>query len=284
MLIDWFTVGAQIINFLILLVLLKIFLFDRIVRAIDEREAKINARFEEADRTEEEARHKAQALAQEKRGLEEKRAELMETARKEAEDQRRQWAAKARQEIEDQRIRWQKALADQKEAFSRDLRHLAAGQVCAVSRRALKDLADENLEERIIEGFLGRIAAMDDAAKKKFNRLQSRQNNAAAVRSAFEVSTRMRQKITRALHQALSEDLEIDYATDPDLLAGIELKADGQKVGWSLKDYLQTLEENVINAIEAQVDADEKAGRDDEPKQSNSAEQGDLGKNEQRSD
>ena len=38
MLIDWFTVGAQLVNFLILVWLLKRFLYKPILHAIDERE------------------------------------------------------------------------------------------------------------------------------------------------------------------------------------------------------------------------------------------------------
>jgi hypothetical protein len=36
-LINWFTVIAQIVNFLILVVLLKYLLYDRIIKAMDER-------------------------------------------------------------------------------------------------------------------------------------------------------------------------------------------------------------------------------------------------------
>jgi len=283
MLIDWFTVGAQIVNFLVLMVLLKIFLFDRIVQAMDDREANINGRFADAERQKEQAGQEAQTLKGKQRELEEKREQLFEEAKADAEAQREQWADQARREIDRQRAQWQKALGDQKETFNRDLRHLAAEQVYAVSRRALKDLADEALEERIIEGFLSRVAAMDRDAKKKFNRSQPEQNGHATVHSAFEVSTRMRQKVTRVLHQELAEDLQIDYQTDGGLLAGIELKAAGQKISWSLGDYLQTLEENVIKALEEQAYKGKKSDQD-EKRQTDNGEPGDSSRNEQRSD
>ena len=74
MLIDWFTVGAQIINFLVLMALLKYFLYDRITGALDAREEKINFRLEEADRKEKEAQEKIEALEEEKNKMAEKRA------------------------------------------------------------------------------------------------------------------------------------------------------------------------------------------------------------------
>jgi F-type H+-transporting ATPase subunit b len=49
MLIDWFTVAAQIVNFLVLVALLKHFLWGRLVRAIDEREKRIAGRLSAAE-------------------------------------------------------------------------------------------------------------------------------------------------------------------------------------------------------------------------------------------
>src|SRR5690625_3623681 len=46
--IDWFTVIAQIVNFLILVWLLKRFLYKPVLNAIDEREKKIASQLEDA--------------------------------------------------------------------------------------------------------------------------------------------------------------------------------------------------------------------------------------------
>ena len=48
MLIDWFTVGAQLLNFLILVWLLKRFLYKPILGAIDIRERRIAAELADA--------------------------------------------------------------------------------------------------------------------------------------------------------------------------------------------------------------------------------------------
>jgi F-type H+-transporting ATPase subunit b len=49
MLIDWFTVGAQVLNFLILVWLLKRFLYKPILHAIDAREQRIAKELADAD-------------------------------------------------------------------------------------------------------------------------------------------------------------------------------------------------------------------------------------------
>ncbi|MEZ4640979.1 MAG: hypothetical protein R2856_39490 [Caldilineaceae bacterium] len=61
MLIDWFTVIAQIINFVVLLLLLRRFLYGPIIRAMDEREHHIAEELAAAEckqqQAEQEARH-----------------------------------------------------------------------------------------------------------------------------------------------------------------------------------------------------------------------------------
>ena len=67
MLIDWFTVIAQIINFLVLVALLKRFLYGRIIKAMDQREEKIAFRLADAERKRNEAEQEAQAYRKKNR-------------------------------------------------------------------------------------------------------------------------------------------------------------------------------------------------------------------------
>ncbi len=74
--IDWFTVVAQAFNFLILVWLLKRFLYKPILHAIDEREKGIAAQLAEADAKKAEAQeerndfqHKNEAFDQERTAL-----------------------------------------------------------------------------------------------------------------------------------------------------------------------------------------------------------------------
>ena len=69
MLINWFTVLAQIVNFLILIYLLKRFLFKPILGAMAERERKMVDALNRAKGAEEKAKNKARELEAEMTGL-----------------------------------------------------------------------------------------------------------------------------------------------------------------------------------------------------------------------
>ncbi len=199
--IDWFTVAAQIVNFLILIGLLKYFLYDRIVQAMDERETKVRSRLEDAEKKKQEAEEKAKTNLRKEQEIEEKRKEMLSQAKEEAEERREELTQKARKEVEALRSRWLEAIGREKESFIRELRQMAAGQVYAVARRALKDLADFSLEQGVIEIFLKKICNMGKEEQKEAAQAVGKGDGSMFVRSAFEISTNKRRKITKVLHE-----------------------------------------------------------------------------------
>ena len=85
MLIDWPTVAFQIINFLILVALLKRFLYGRIVQAMETRETHIAAEWAAANEQREASERTRQELDAQTRALEEEKSEILREARHEAE-------------------------------------------------------------------------------------------------------------------------------------------------------------------------------------------------------
>jgi F-type H+-transporting ATPase subunit b len=65
------------------------------------------------------------------------------------------------------------------------------------------------------------------------------------VRSAFDLPPDQRAAIQNALNETFSAEIHIRFETAPDLISGIELTTNGQKVAWSIADYLASLEKGV---------------------------------------
>ncbi len=253
MLIDWFTVTAQIVNFIVLIVLLKYLLYDRIIEAMDRREEKIRSRLEEAGAKREEAEQEAESYRRKNEEIGQKRSEMLNQAREEAEKERKSLTKKAREEVEKARARWQESVRKEKNAFLRELRQLAANQVYAISRRVLRDLADAELEERLVEVFLSEMQDMPEEKKHDMAEAIRKEGNTATVRSGFEISTKLRRKITETLRHSLAGNAEVAYETVPDVIMGIELKSRGEKIAWSLESYLNSLEQRTREALESEA-------------------------------
>jgi F-type H+-transporting ATPase subunit b len=242
-LIDGFTVIAQIVNFLVLVALLKHFLYDRVLAAMDEREDRIRKRLASAERERSEAEEEAQDYRRRKAQLEDERARVLDEARRKAEERRETLVAEARREIDGRRRAWEEALAAEKEEFLRELGRRASAEVYAAARHALRSLADADLEKRVLEVFLDRLADAGDEVRDALRRAAADGGNRLAVRSGFELSSDQRRKVTRGLHETVAEGVDVDYETDPDLLLGVEVAGRGHRVAWHVRDHLDTLRE-----------------------------------------
>jgi F-type H+-transporting ATPase subunit b len=249
MLIDWFTVAAQIVNFLILIFLLKHFLYGPIIRAMDRRQEMVVSRLQEADEKWQEAEGEKERLAAQQRELKHQREELLAEARQEAEELRKQLTTQAREEVARLQERWQASLQSEQESFLKELQRRAGLQVYAVAGKALAELADADLEQRMVDSALGRLEKLEGEPR---DRLQESARNATAlvVRSAFAIPDKDRQRLTKRLHEVLVAKPEVRYETAPELLCGIEIDAHGCMIGWNLGEYLRELEEDLGRALE----------------------------------
>ena len=253
MLINWFTVIAQIVNFLILVFLLKYFLYDRIIKAMDDREERIHLRLKEAEEKKQEAEQEAKGYVERNREFDEKREEMLAQAKREADAQKKELTEEARQAVTNLRSMWLEAVQRDKKSFVQDLRKMAGNQVYTIARKAFRDLVDAEVEERIINVFLAQLRGMSKRKREALVTSVKESGNDVVIRSAFEIQAQMREKITRALRRQIADGIEVHYEMSSDLIMGIEVKTGGRKIAWSLQDYLDTLEEHTLQALETEV-------------------------------
>ena len=252
MLIDWFTVAAQIVNFLVLVALLKHFLYGRVIEAMNRREEKIASRLTEAAETKQEAAEELESYRQKNAELERQRRELLDQAEREAEARKKDLLAEARGAVESVKAKWQEAVEREKALFLRELRARASGQIFAVTRQILQDMANADLEEQIIEAFIQRLSNLDAAAQQALAQSLMTQKG-VVVTSAFEIPDQTQKRITGIVEGYARDDLSIEYRLDPGVILGIELKTPGRKIAWSLDYYLESLEANLREALEGQT-------------------------------
>jgi F-type H+-transporting ATPase subunit b len=252
-LIDWFTVAAQIVNFLILMALLKFFLYDRIIRAMDEREQKIRSRLQEAREKRAEAEEEGRSYREMQNELEERRESLLAQAKENADHRREELEEQARGEVDRLRRRWRDGLEKEKAAFVRNLRQMAGRRTLEVARTVLTDMADSELQKQVVTVFTAAVRELDDDGREALKRSAAADGNRMTVVSAIDLAADERRKLTRVLHETFGQNLDVEYDTRPELLMGVELKTPDKKVAWSVHDYLGALTEDVQAAIDAET-------------------------------
>ena len=249
MLIDWFTVGAQALNFVILLWLMKRFLYKPILHAIDVREKGIAAKLADAEAKKVEAKKEQDEFQHKNEELDQQRAALLTTATDDANAERQRLLDEARKAADALTAKRKEALRREAHDLNQTLRTRTREEVFAIARKALTDLATVSLEERMGEVFTRRLRDMDGPAKASLGKALATAPDPAVVRSAFDLPPEQRAAIQNALNETFSADVRVRFETAPDLVSGIELATSGQKVAWTIADYLAAMEKHVAELL-----------------------------------
>ncbi len=254
MLIDWFTVGAQVLNFLILVWLLKHFLYQSVLDTIDSREEKVAAELADAETKRTEAKKERDDFQQKNETFDQERAALLTKATAEASAERQRLLDEARAAADAMSTKRQDSLRTEARRLNQSIARRAQDEVFAIARRALKELADSSLEARMSDVFIQRVRELGEPAQQTLGEALKSMSEPAVVCSAFDLPEGERAKIQNAINETFSADIALRFETVPDVVSGIELKANGQKVAWSIAEYLTSLEKGVGELLKDQND------------------------------
>jgi F-type H+-transporting ATPase subunit b len=257
--IDWFTIGAQAINFLILVWLLKHFLYKPILQAIAAREKRIASELADAKAKKEEAQKEHDEFNRKNSEFDKQRTELLAKATDEATAQGQRLLDEARKAATALRSKLQEAIDNDAVHLNQAIGRRIEQEVFSIARKVLTDLAGASLEDLMVSAFIQRLKQLSTEEKRKL--LPGGQSSSPAkslpsiIRSSFNLKDSLQEDIESAIKEVLSTTIPIQFETDPALVSGIEFTSNGQKLAWSISNYLSSLKE-VIDA----------GGRAQEPK------------------
>ena len=252
MLIDWFTVCAQAINFLVLVWLLKRYLYKPVLAAIETREKKVAGRIRDAETHEAKAQTAGEELRKRNEAFDHEREALMRKAAEEGAAERQRLIESARQDSELLRVKLTQSLAAERAELGRQLSLRTQAEVFALTRKALSELAGASLEGRVIEVLIDRLRQMPEQQGLALAGATAARD--ARVRSAHDPSPAERTKLEAAIRERLGARTVISFETAPELVCGTEISVDGVKFAWSVADYLSTLAQDTT-ALAAKLTA-----------------------------
>lgn len=265
--IDWFTYVAQIINFLILVALLYRFLYGPIMRGMAAREEAIAARFREAETATTRAREEADRYRRLEDELTRRQEELLAQAQAEADSRRKQMIQEAREEVETMLARWYEGVEREQHAFLENARDHLAASLVKTTRRALADLADEELEYKVVDHFVEHLRHLPDYERHALIASAAAGRRAGeddvVIRSAFAMPYAKRQQIIDALQELVvtdatvagaprparaDDEINVRFDVNPGLICGIEMLVHDRRVAWSVRDYVAAVQHDLSRA------------------------------------
>ncbi len=268
MVFDWFTVVAQFVNFLILVWLLKRFLYQPILKAIDEREKQITAKIQEAESIKTEAETERDEFHKKNIDFEEQQNELWDKVMNEIKTRRQDLLEEVRSESDAFRARLKKSLREEQDNISLTIIRKTQDEVFAIARKILKELADEELEQRIVNVFVHRLKNLGKIEKDQLSTSFSASTDPILIQSTFKLNQSQKQEIEKTLTEMLDGSLQFTFRTDSKLIGGIELNTNGYKLAWSISEYLDSIKKVITNTVRVKSDI----GNEDQRKENKQSE------------
>jgi F-type H+-transporting ATPase subunit b len=243
--INWFTFVAQLLNFFILVWLLKRFLYKPILDAIAERENKIISQLKEAEAKEIEATIEKDEYLKKNKMFDQEKKELMDKVIAETNDEREKRLEIARNEAIELRLKLEKSFEEMQENMEQELVQKTKQEVLSIARMTLNSLASITLDEQIVVVFIKRLAELPKDDKMSFVEAFKENRNPIKITSAFELHEKQQTLMKDAIHAILGSTTLFEFVIKPDLIGGIELTANGFKLAWSISEFINSFEKSI---------------------------------------
>jgi F-type H+-transporting ATPase subunit b len=237
--LNWTTIVLEIVNFLVLVWILKRFLYRPVLRVIEERRAGIEATLTEAKHRQDEAEKLRSQYENRLAEWQQAKQQAREAMRREIQQQREQ----AMQELEESlgAEREKAKVIDQRRVREleegRERTALALGARFAA--RLLEGLSGPELEGRILGLICTELAQLPDGRRSALRRAAANGGTAIRVESAHTLSAGQREQLRQALCGLLGGELSCSFVEDPALIAGLRVSVGDWSLGANLRDELE---------------------------------------------
>ena len=243
--IDWWTLGLQTVNALVLIWLLSRFLFRPIASILADRKAAAQRLLDEAAAAEASARtleEQARAAVEE---IAAKRAETIRAATEEAKAASRELLDAAKTDADRMRADMRADIERLEKTERRAEAERASLLSVDIARRLLDRLPQASRVAGFVEGLAEAIAALPELERADFGRRGETMLTAPRPLTAEEESL-----CHGALDRALGRPLEFSLRVDPTLLAGLELENNHTSIRNSLRADLERISATLLTEQE----------------------------------
>lgn len=238
--LSWTTFILEIINFLVLMWLLKRFFYKPVLDVIARRRAEINSRIDSANARQDEAEHLKQQYESRLASWEQERQQAREALARDIDAERTRLLADVQRSVaeaqEKARVGEAQRQADARQAMEETALELGA----RFASRLLEQVAGPELEARLIDLLISELSAAPAEQRAAMQALAAaRQGSPVSVSSAYPLATEQRQRLEDVLRALTSTDVAITYTQAPALLAGCQIVIDAWELGANLRDELR---------------------------------------------
>lgn len=237
--LNWSTFILEIINFLVLVWILKHFLYRPVLDALEQRRLSIAHSLQNAEQLKTEAKALEQQYQSKLNDIELEKQHARELLQQEIQQEKAQRLKQLEDEIDNARkkaaVIEQRQHADALNQYQKK----AHQQAARFTSQLLSDLSGPELEQRLLDLLIDTLKQMGNSQKQALLQACKTSNNDINVSSAYPLSQAQRDELEQVLGQLCDQPLpNINYQQDKALIAGFKIVIDAWILRINLQDQL----------------------------------------------
>jgi F-type H+-transporting ATPase subunit b len=219
--LDWTTLALQTVNVLVLLWLLRRFLFRPVVEIIAARKNTADKLLADAAAARDQAKAEAERVAQREKELAAQSDHILSAARSAAEVERAQYLEQGRKELAQSREAGDAKLAEERAQMRRELEGEARVLALTIASRLLGRMPAPALSVALLQSLETWLAALPAEELRAL----ARPGEAVEVVTAAPLDAASQAACREMLGRRLGNGVELRFGVDPSLIAGVELRS-----------------------------------------------------------
>ena len=247
---DWVTFALQAINFLVLVWLLRRFLYRPVREVITKRQELAEQATLEAAKQKSDAEAEQQRYVEARDALSDERQQMLKTMHREWDEERRKLLVEAKDEAEAIVAAAREAVAKERQTAVEDIRDQMAGLAVDIASNLLRTVGSDASSEVYLEQIERRLRDLPAEELERLRKDLAAEGAALTVVTATPLEDEERAAWTERLGTCLGQDGRTDFTSDPEILGGAELRFPHAALKFTWADQLRQARE-LLRADEA---------------------------------
>lgn len=241
--IDWWTLAVQAVNFLVLVWLLWRFLYRPVREVIDKRKQLAEQAFADAEARKGEAEAARRRFEERQAELAGERRDMLKKIHEELEVERRKVLDEAKGEADKLLEDARETIAEEREAALAEVREQGAALAAELASNLLGKAGPAAAGDTFLEALERQLTDMPAEERDRLERDLARDDARLTVVTAAPLTPEQRDRWAERFDACLGREDKTDFATDPEILGGAELRFPHAVLKFSWADQLKKAEE-----------------------------------------
>ncbi len=246
MTIDWWTLGLQAVNFLILVWLLTRFLYRPVKHIIEQRKALVDQARDAAEKAKAGAEEARRQFEEERAKLPGERQEMLKTAHDELEQDRQKILNSAKAEADKLIAAAKVSIEDERREAVKNIKTEVAGLAAALAGRVLGASASGSLNGVFLARLEDEIKSLASEERERLKRDMAEAGAKLSIVTAQDLAAGEREDWAARITRALDLSGKPEFVTDPTILGGAELRFPHAALRFSWAEQLKAAEKELM--------------------------------------